>query len=107
MKLKDRLELVRLYLRSVKGQTGGNQAIEWIMVVFLAVLLGGTAYYVSNKFSTAINDNNTTAFIYKLLQIFDVIPDWLTILVIVGFGSAIALVALAVYGVMKKKTESM
>lgn len=86
---------------------GGKEAIEWIMVLFLAGLLGGASLYVLVQYQTAINDSNVTGFIDALIEVFDLIPTWVQILVIVGFASAIALVGLGIYAVFRKKTSEL
>ena len=105
--LLTRLILLRTFLATTKGAMGGKDAIEWVMVLFLVALLGGSLMFVLAEFDTAITDANASAFIQSLIAVFDLLPTWTRILVIVGFAGAIALVGLAIYGVFQKKTSSM
>lgn len=97
------------YKKLKMGKKGvqGKQAVEWVMVLFLVAILGGSTMYVLAEFDTAITDANASAFIQALIAVYDLIPTWLTILVIVGFAGAIALVGLGIYSVFQKKTNSM
>lgn len=100
------MQKIKEFLKNTRG-VGGNEAIEWVMVLFLVSILGGSSIYVIATFLGVIDEGNATEFLVAVMDVFQTIPDWLQILVIVGFASAIGLVGLAVYGVFKKKSGSM
>lgn len=86
---------------------GGNEAISWILVLFLAGLLGGVVVYTLVQFNASINNTYVSNFVKGIMDVFNIIPTWLNILVIVGFASALALVGLYIYKVFEGRTKGM
>jgi len=83
--------------------SGGEQAIEWIMIIFLAGVLGGALVYTMWSFADAANDANVTAWITSMDTVIDLIPTWIKIIMIMGFTTVIALLGLTIYSVLKSR----
>jgi len=85
----------------------GKTAIEWIIVLFLAGILAGGSIYSLVEYRNAINDSNATSFINNLLNVFNIIPTWLKIMVIVGFAAGIGLIGLGIYKVFSRVSAKL
>jgi len=83
--------------------SGGEQAIEWIMVIFLAGVLGGALVYTMWQFNSAASNGNVTAWIVAMDTVIDLIPTWIKIIMIMGFTTVIALLGLTIYSVLKSR----
>jgi len=101
--------------------SGGEQAIEWIMVVFLAGIIGGaliftmwsfvdaTSYACAGSDPAVLNmtciEGNTSAWITTMDTVLDLIPTWIKIIMIMGFTTVIALLGLTIYSVLKSRSQ--
>lgn len=63
--------------------------------------------YVLVQFNTSISDDRAGGLITDFIDIFDVIPTWVEILVIVGFAGSIALVGLMIYRVFEGQQRNI
>lgn len=90
--------------------TGSKQAISWILTLFIIGLMGGALVYVVAEFNESVSTDPTETtvsdWVNSLYGIFEIVPTWVEILVIVGFAGSIALVGLMIYKVFSQQGRS-
>ena len=87
--------------------TGANQAITWVIALFVIGILVGGSVYTLSEFKSAVNDTAAADKISAILNIYDIIPTWLKILVIMGFATVIALLGIEVYRRLSERTAGL
>ena len=90
-----------------KGAAGANQAISWVIALFIIGILVGAAVYTLTEFQGAIGNTSAATYISEILDVYGILPTWIKILVIMGFSTVIALLGLEIYRRLNERSVGL